>query len=141
VRNSRWTAALSGASLLAALVLVRLAASANGAAVFFAGRELRWPCPFKLWLELDCPGCGVTRSVVLTMSGDLGGALALNPGGPLLVIGAAGLGAALLFLSLRRDAGEAASLERSLRRLRLCASGYATVVLALLLFRWTLAWV
>lgn len=36
-------------------------------------------CPTKLLFDIPCPGCGMTRAVNLLMSGDIGGALMMNP--------------------------------------------------------------
>ncbi|MEI7056397.1 DUF2752 domain-containing protein [Nocardioides sp. CCNWLW239] len=44
-------------------------------------------CPFRLLTGLPCPGCGLTRSWVYLMHGDLGSSLASNWFGPLLVLG------------------------------------------------------
>jgi hypothetical protein len=43
-------------------------------------------CPFRAATGLPCPLCGMTRSFVHTMHGDVFGAIAFHPGGPVLVI-------------------------------------------------------
>ena len=53
----------------------------------FLGRELHWGCWFKETFGIPCPTCGVTRSVILTLHGRVGQAIALNIGGPALVAG------------------------------------------------------
>jgi hypothetical protein len=133
------TAALCGASLLAALAALRAGGEATAAAAFFAGRELRWPCPFKLLVGLDCPGCGMTRGVLLALQGDWGGAWLMNPGAPLLVAGAALLGAGLLWAALRPGGRADASFARRAGRLKLFASAYAALTAAFVLSRWALA--
>lgn len=138
MRVTRTAAVVSGAALLASLALLRAAGAATPAAVLLAGRELRWACPFKLWLGFDCPGCGMTRSVVLAVGGHLREALAMNPGGPLLVAGAVLLGAALLLLPLAPRGRDAAWLGAALVRLRAVAAGYAGLTLAVVLLSWTL---
>lgn len=50
-----------------------------------AGPQL---CVFKLLAGLPCPGCGLTRSVVLALHGDLSGSLYFHPFGVLFVIAA-----------------------------------------------------
>lgn len=45
-------------------------------------------CVFKLMSGMPCPGCGLTRAVVLAMHGDLTGSLYFHPLGLLFVIGA-----------------------------------------------------
>jgi hypothetical protein len=42
-------------------------------------------CPFRLLTGLPCPGCGLTRSVVCTLHGDLASAMMFHPLGPLVV--------------------------------------------------------
>lgn len=43
-------------------------------------------CPFRALTGLPCPGCGLTRSWVYLMHGDIGSSLASNWFGPLLII-------------------------------------------------------
>jgi len=45
-------------------------------------------CIFKLMSGMPCPGCGLTRAVVLAMHGDLSGSLYFHPLGLLFVVGA-----------------------------------------------------
>jgi hypothetical protein len=128
----------SGAALLASLAVLRLTGATTPAAVLFAGRELRWACPLKLWLGFDCPGCGMSRSVMLALGGRWGEAAAMNPGGPLLVAGAVLLGTALVLLPLWARGRGGDWFGAALGRLRLLAGGYAGVTALLMLVRWTL---
>lgn len=44
-------------------------------------------CPFRLLTGLPCPGCGLTRSWVHALHGDIGASLAAHPFGlPLLIL-------------------------------------------------------
>jgi hypothetical protein len=52
-------------------------------------------CPLRATTGVPCPFCGMTRGVGRLLDGDLGGALSLNPGSVLLVVGAIAL---LLFV-------------------------------------------
>jgi hypothetical protein len=54
-------------------------------------------CIFKLMSGIPCPGCGLTRSVVLLMHGDVSGSLYYHPLGVLFVLGALILAAVDLF--------------------------------------------
>lgn len=45
-------------------------------------------CIFKIMSGIPCPGCGLTRSVVLLMHGDVSGSLFFHPLGVLFVLGA-----------------------------------------------------
>lgn len=48
-------------------------------------------CPLRATTGVPCPFCGMTRGVGRLFDGDLGGALSLNPGSVLLVLGAIAL--------------------------------------------------
>jgi hypothetical protein len=37
------------------------------------------PCPFKLLTHFDCPGCGIQRSFVLFLKGDVGASFFMYP--------------------------------------------------------------
>lgn len=117
--------------------MLRLGASATETSVFFAGHELRGGCLLRGLFGFECPSCGMTRSALLALGGDLQAALSLNPGGPLVVLGALVLGASLLFISLR-PAADDARFGAALRRLKLFASAYSVLTFGLLLARWAL---
>lgn len=44
------------------------------------------PCPLRSMTGVPCPLCGMTTSVVAAVRGDVGAAMAANPGGVLLVV-------------------------------------------------------
>jgi len=56
-------------------------------------------CPLRTFTGIPCPLCGMTTSVTDVVHGHLGGALAANPGGIALVLGA-------VWLVARRDVRE-----------------------------------
>jgi hypothetical protein len=129
--RERLKTGLTGAALLASLALARGLASASPAAVHVAGHELPVVCPSRLLFGVNCPGCGMTRSVLLTLGGDLRGALGVNPAGPFLV-------AALILLALQlllaARVPEASASAR--RRLLPWASVYGVVVASVMLIQW-----
>ena len=43
-------------------------------------------CLVQSLFGIPCPGCGITRSVLAFLGGDVGGALTLNPVGPVLLV-------------------------------------------------------
>jgi hypothetical protein len=129
--RERLKTGLTGAALLASLALARGLASASPAAVHVAGHELPVVCPSRLLFGVNCPGCGMTRSVLLTLGGDLRGALGVNPAGPFLV-------AALILLALQlllaARVPEASASAR--RRFLPWASVYGVVVASVMLIQW-----
>ena len=125
------TAGLTGGALLASLALARGLARATPAAVHVAGRELPVVCPSRLLFGVSCPGCGMTRSVLMTLGGDLRGALTANPAGPVLVVALVLLAAQLLFAARVPEGG--ASVKR---RLLPWASAYGVVVASVMLLQW-----
>ncbi|HEX8557259.1 MAG TPA: DUF2752 domain-containing protein [Pyrinomonadaceae bacterium] len=128
-------AGAAGGALLASLALARGLASADASGVYVAGGVMPVVCPVRLLFGAPCPGCGMTRSVLMTLGGDLGGALAANPAGPLLVVALALLGAQLL-VSAFRAGGVARGGDPGRPRLLPWASAYAAVVLAVMLINW-----
>ena len=135
LRRERLLKGSAGVALLASLALARVFASANSAAVYVVGGELPVVCVSRLLLGVSCPGCGMTRSVLMTLGGDLRGALAANVGGPLLVLAVALFGAQLLVNALR---GRGAVPGRGRRRRPLVrwASAYAAVVGVVMIAQW-----
>ncbi|WP_292649544.1 DUF2752 domain-containing protein [Nocardioides sp.] len=71
-------------------------------------------CPFRALTGLPCPGCGLTRSWVYLMHGDIGLALASNWFGPVLILAVI----ALVVTSVRaRSAGKRpADLDNLVRK-------------------------
>lgn len=129
--RERLQTGLTGVALLASLAVARGLAQATPAAVHFAGRELPVVCPSRLLFGVNCPGCGMTRSVLLTLGGDLRGALFVNPAGPVLVAALIALAAQLILLA-RAPEGDA-SVKR---RLLPWASLYGAVVACVMLIQW-----
>jgi hypothetical protein len=123
---------LAGAALLGSLALARGLAQAGPAAVRLAGHELPVVCPSRLLFGVNCPGCGMTRSVLLTLGGDLRGALGVNPAGPFFVAALVLLAAQLLFDAARATEGGAPPG----RRLLPWASLYGVVVASVMLIQW-----
>ncbi|MDT5270202.1 MAG: hypothetical protein QOH49_2388 [Acidobacteriota bacterium] len=129
--RERLLSGLTGGALLASMALARALAEATPAAVHVAGHELPVICPSRLLFGVNCPGCGMTRSILMTLGGDLRGALSVNPAGPLLVVALILLAAQLLFAARVRE--ESPSVTR---RLRPWASLYGVVVASVMLIQW-----
>lgn len=129
--RERLQTGLTGAALLASLAVAGGLARATPAAVHVAGLELPVICPSRLLFGTSCPGCGMTRSVLLTLGGDLRGALEVNPAGPFLVVALILLAVQLLFAAAASEGGTSVK-----RRLLPWAYIYGAVVVAVMLIQW-----
>lgn len=85
-----------GALLLLELAAAAMLMTADATGVWFASTRYDAACFLRERLGVPCPTCGMTRSVVLTLHGQLRAAMGLNPAGPVWVAAAAGVAAALL---------------------------------------------
>ena len=132
-------AGAGGLALVAAGFVTRALATATPQAVYFRGSELGMACAIREQFGIPCPACGLTRSVLLTLDGQLGAALEVNPGGPLVVLGAALLAALLFALALPRPARPAHASERLVRRAVFAASAYGCLTTVVLLAHWVRA--
>ena len=86
---------LEGTRTRAVLAVLALAA---GAAALASGLLLRLPspCPLRHLAGIPCATCGLTRALGAALHGDFGGAAALHPAAPVVLLGAAALLALLL---------------------------------------------
>ena len=89
------------------------------------GRDPGLACAFRLHTGHPCPGCGLTRSVILSVCGRFGQAFALNPLGPWLVLGMGLFGLSFVWLGL---APAAAPSERTWRRVGAAYAAVAGIV-------------
>jgi hypothetical protein len=62
-----------------------------------------WTCPIHALLGIPCPGCGLTRAMVLLLHGDWRGALAVHAFAPLFLAGLALLAAGTLLPNAPRQ--------------------------------------
>ena len=129
----------AGALLLAQLWLLRALAAADADHVFVMGRELRWGCLFRRAFGVPCPACGMTRGVLLTLHGQLGEALRVNPAAPVLALGVALFAAALVFVAVYPSARDPLAFGRLHSRLRLASRAYAGLLFAVMLAHWIVA--
>ena len=122
---------LAGIFLFLGLVLLRVAAWADVNQVWLFGSQLHWGCWFKEHYGFPCPTCGMTRSVILTMHGNLDNAFLLNPAGPILIAGLILVGIISLRLPL------IGLKEIKSRQLALGLSLYGWVFVCVMLGQWT----
>ncbi len=128
--------AVAGAMSLGLLFVVRAIASATTDSVTFAGHELHWGCTFKEAFGIPCPTCGMTRSFLLALHGHIGEALGMNPAGPLLVLGALLLSAAMFYLTFYQRGHTEAAFGIAQRRIVIGVSIYSGLMTAVLLAHW-----
>jgi hypothetical protein len=80
---------LSSSGALGAAVVGLAGAAAVGAACVFTPAGIAdgpGICPFAMMTGLPCPGCGLTRSWVAFMHGDVGASFRFNVFGPILLV-------------------------------------------------------
>ncbi|MDE9366874.1 DUF2752 domain-containing protein [Luteipulveratus sp. YIM 133132] len=85
-------------------------------------------CPFRLLTGLPCPACGLTRSWAHAAHGDLSGAFALHPLGP-VTLAAAVVAVLLVLLRRRLPSGRPARLLTVVLAAVLAAYGVTRMVL------------
>ena len=78
----------------------------------------------------------MSRSVILTLHGHLGQALAMNAAGPFGVLGLLLVASGLLFLSTRQNSAAPESLAPLKNRIRIFCLVYGTALLAIVLANW-----
>lgn len=126
-----------GALIIAQLFVLRLVANADLNSVTFAGRTLHWDCLFRQRFGVPCPTCGLTRSFLLTLHGQLNLALQLNPAGMLLVVGLFIFACALLCVTLCTQMRASDATAARLRQyLRFGATAYSGLFFVVLLTHW-----
>jgi hypothetical protein len=118
-------AGTAGLIVIADELAARLSLRADESAVYIWGRPTGWACGFRSRFGLPCPTCGLTRSIVLSLHGELGRAWAVAPAGPVVVCGLVALALAMFSLAIAQAArsGKAEARARSAIR-------YGTLVYA-----------
>ena len=65
------------------VVLLSFVLTADASHVYFFGKTLPGACAFESFFGLRCPGCGLTRSFVLTAHLEFAEAYRIHPLGPI----------------------------------------------------------
>ena len=129
-------AGVVGAVLLLQLTLVRLLATADVNHVSLLGHELHWGCWFKQLFGIPCPACGMTRSVILTLHGQLKPAFQMNAAGPVGVLGLILFSVMMLFLMMRQQNPAGRGLQTIERQIRLWTPVYGAMLVMILFAHW-----
>jgi len=91
--------AAAGLAILLHALMARIVLQADEARVYVLGHPLNWVCSFHERFGLPCPTCGMTRSVVLTLHGEVERAWRIAPGGPAFTLGVLFVAAGVLVLA------------------------------------------
>ena len=130
--------AVVGLILLAQIAAAGILLRATPDGVSLLGSRLGGVCSFRRLTGRPCPTCGMTRSIVLTLNGQIGAALRVNFAGPAWVVAVTTIAAALLWLAWRQSQGGADGSAAD-RRVRLLALAQGAVFGALLATHWICA--
>jgi hypothetical protein len=131
-----FTASIVGTILLVNVVFVRLLFSATSEKVYLAGRSFGAACSFKQQTGYPCPTCGMTRSVVLSLHGNLKEAVAINPTGTVALFGVLFFIAAMFFLAIYQQTHTKEKVLRLEQYIRSVMTGYVILLITVWLGFW-----
>ena len=129
-------AAVAGATILADAVLARLLFTADLERVYVLGKPILAACAFRRATGLPCPTCGISRSTVLALHGNLSAAWHVMPVGPVLVVGALAIAAALLLYAAVAWRARPASTIAARRWITGAAVAYGSAAILIWLGGW-----
>jgi Protein of unknown function (DUF2752) len=95
-----YQAGIVGVMSLLSLLIINLVTSATNSKVWLFGSETHIGCWFKEKYGVPCPLCGMTRSIILTLHGNIGEAFQMHIGGPLAIFGILIFGFTMLAFAL-----------------------------------------
>jgi hypothetical protein len=125
-----------GLAILLQITAGRLVLDADELRVYVWGHPIYWACALKARLGLPCPTCGLTRSVVLSLHGEIARAWNVAPGGPVAVLGCLGLAIALLLLACLQSGMPLSFRERMEAAIRSGALAYAALAATVWIAGW-----
>jgi len=125
----------TGVFILLQMAASRLLLDADELRVYVWGHPINWACALKARLGLPCPTCGLTRSVVLSLHGEIARAWNVAPGGPVAVLGCLAFASALLLLASVPD-GATRFRERMEAAIRSGALAYAAIAASVWIAGW-----
>jgi hypothetical protein len=126
----------TGTALIVVQSISGSAFSGDTNAVYFCGHQIKTACAARERFGVPCPGCGLTRSVVLTMHGHPLQGFVLNPAGPLGVLGVAAFAFFMLGLSRHQHKYRQSNAEHSYRLMLGGLLAYAVTILLVLMAHW-----
>jgi hypothetical protein len=125
-----------GATILFDAALARLVLAADLDRVYFLGKPIPLACAFRRSTGLPCPTCGLTRSMVLALHGNLDAAWHLMPAGPIFVLGALSFAVASLAYSALAPRWRPASRVSARRWMARAGLAYGAAAVVLWLGGW-----
>jgi hypothetical protein len=126
----------AGLFILLQMAAGRLLLDADELRVYVWGHPINWACALKARLGLPCPTCGLTRSVVLSLHGEIARAWNVAPGGPVAVLGCLAFASALLLLASVPDGTTQRFRERMEAAIRSGALAYAALAASVWMAGW-----
>ena len=133
-----FTSGILAAILLSSLVITRLVFCADSASVYFFGHQVKNVCSIREQFGSPCPGCGLTRSVILTLQGDFRLACQINPAGFLGVLGFTLFSMVMLYLSCYQQKHCLLDVEKLQRFIRFGSVAYGILLVFVLFGHWLL---
>jgi len=130
-------AAVVGAAILVDSAMARILLFADAERVYFLGRPIPIACGFRRATGLPCPTCGLTRGMVLALHGNLAAAWNVVPAGPVFILGALGIGVALLGYAAVAPRSRPASLATARRWMARAGLAYGAAAVVMWLGGWT----
>ena len=112
--------AATGLAIALHAAVAWLVLRADEARVYVLGRPIGWVCGLRSRLGLPCPTCGMTRSVVLSLHGEVGRAWHVAPAGPVALFGLLALAGAVLAVAGNPEIGSESHVMEPARRSGLC---------------------
>lgn len=125
-------------------ILARSLTATDGRRVWVAGYELHGACWVQERFGAACPFCGITRSVVLTIHGEITRAAELNPAGVMIVCGVVLVCVVCAFLVFTQssrahvDAAAKSAMKRAHNRIATFFALYAGLTIFVIVGGW--AW-
>lgn len=134
-----FTAGTLGTILLLLLLGVRLVFKADSGSVHIFNRNLSIECGIRHQFGIPCPACGLTRSVIMTLAGNIQPATRLNPAGPFAIFGVFAFSISMFYLSYRQQSTTRRRVEQVQRGMLVAVLAYGALVVLVMLGHWVVA--
>jgi len=131
--------AAAGLAIILDAALAWLVLRADETRVYVLGRPIEWVCSFRSRFGLPCPTCGMTRSLVLSLHGEVERAWHVAPAGPVALFGLLALAGALLVLGCSQLLGTRKLEVRAMSWVRNGALVYAGAAIMVWLGGWAVS--